>query len=182
MGLFSFLLGHNHILGELPLFSRLIHISRFILITSILAVLLLNSCATSTAKKDQAHQALQGFFEHLAQGDYQEAAAQYAGSYETLVSFNPDLDQDDYVTLWQHGCQNNGLQCLTIRRATFNGMADSGEYIFTVEFNAHDGSLFVLGACCGEEPVTPSQSQFEYRVVEGEDGQYRVLDLPVYVP
>lgn len=154
----------------------------FTLITSILAVLLLSSCATSTGKKDQAHQALRDFFEHLAQGEYEAAAAQYAGSYETLVSFNPDLDPDDHFALWQSGCQINSLQCLTVRRATFNVMADSGEYIFTVEFNAHDGSLFILGACCGEEPVTPSQSQFEYRVVEGEDGQYRVLDMPVYVP
>ena len=154
----------------------------FTLITSILTVLLLSSCATSTGKKDQAHQALQDFFEHLAQGEYEAAAAQYAGSYETLVSFNPDLDPDDHVALWQSGCQINGLQCLAVRRATFNVMADSGEYFFTVEFNAHDGSLFVLGACCGEEPVTPYQSQFEYRVVEGEDGQYRVLDMPVYVP
>ncbi len=152
------------------------------LITSILVVLLLSSCVTSTGKKDQAHQALRDFFEHLAQGEYEASAAQYAGSYETLVSFNPDLDPDDHVALWQSGCQINGLQCLTVRRATFNEMAESGEYIFTVEFNAHDGSLFALGACCGEEPVTMSQSQFEYRVVEGEDGQYRVLDMPVYVP
>ena len=154
----------------------------FRLITSILVVLLLSSCATSTGKKDQAQQALRDFFEHLAQGEYEAAAAQYAGSYETLVSFNPDLDPDDHVALWQSGCQFNGLQCLTVRTATFTTLADSGEYIFTVEFNAHDGSLFVLGACCGEEPVTPSQSQFEYRVVEGEDGQYLVLDMPVYIP
>ena len=151
-------------------------------ITSILAVLLLCSCATSTGKKGLAHQALLDFFEHLSQGEYEMAAAQYAGSYETLASFNPDLDPGDLVALWQRGCQLNGLQCMTVRRATFYVMSDSGEYIFTVEFNTQDGSLFVLSACCGEEPVTPSQSQFEYRVVEDEDAQYRVLDVPVYVP
>jgi len=154
----------------------------FTLITSIFAVLVLSSCATSTGKEDQAHQALRVFFERLAQGEYEAAAAQYAGSYETLVSFNPGLDPDDHVALWQSGCQVNGLQCLTVRTATFNVMAGPGLYIFTVEFNAHDGSLFVLGACCGEDPTTPSQSQFEYRVVEGEDGQFLVLDMPVYVP
>ena len=150
--------------------------------TSILAFLLLSSCATSTGNMNQAHQVLQDYFEHLAQGEYDAAAAQYAGSYETLVSFNPDLDPDDYVALWQSGCQLNGLKCLTIRSATFTKVNEAGEFVYIVEFNAPDGSLFVLGACCGEEPVTPSQSQFEYRVVESEDGQYRVLDIPVYVP
>ena len=150
--------------------------------TSILAFLLLSSCATSTGNMNQAHQVLQDYFEHLAQGEYDAAAAQYAGSYETLVSFNPDLDPDDYVALWQSGCQLNGLKCLTIRSATFTKVNEAGEFVYIVEFNAPDGSLFVLGACCGEEPVTPSQSQFEYRVVESEDGEYRVLDIPVYVP
>ena len=154
----------------------------FTQITSILAFLLLSSCATGTGKMDQAHQALQDFFEHLAQGEYEAAEAQYAGSYETLVSFNPDLDPDDHVALWQSGCQLNGLKCLTIRSATFTKVNEAGEFVYIVDFNAPDGSLFVLGACCGEEPVTPSQSQFEYRVVESEDGQYRVLDNPVYVP
>jgi len=154
----------------------------FTLIASILAVLLLGSCATNAKKQDQAHQALQVFFERLAQGEYEAAAAQYAGSYETLVSFNPDLDPNDHTALWQSGCQVNGLQCLTVRTATFKEVNEAGGYIFTVEFNAQDGSLFELGACCGEEPTTQPQSQFEYRVVEGGDGQFLVLDLPVYMP
>ena len=154
----------------------------FILITIILAILLVGSCATNSEKQDQALQVLQGFFEKLAQNEYDMAVAQYAGSYEILVSFNPDLDPDDYVALWQSGCQLNGLKCLTIRSATFTRVNEAGEFVFIVEFNAPVGSLFVLGACCGEEPVTPSQSQFEYRVMESEDGQYRVLDIPVYVP
>jgi len=152
------------------------------LITNILVVLLLNSCATNNGKIDQAYQALQIFFDHLDQGEYEKATAQYAGSYGTLVSFNPDLDPDDHAALWQSGCQVNGLQCLTIRKATFKEVSEGGEYIFIVEFNNLDGSLFELGACCGENPTASPQSQFEYRVVEEEDGQFRVLDMPVYVP
>jgi len=152
----------------------------FTLITSISAVLLLSACATNTGKKEQAQQALRVFFKRLAQGDY-EAAAQYAGSYETLVSFNPDLDPDDCAFLWQSGRQVKGLQCLTVRTATFNEVTDPGEYIFAVEFNAQDGSLFVLSACCGGEPTSLPQSQFEYRVVEGGDRQFQVLDLPIYI-
>ncbi len=152
------------------------------LITSILVVLLLGSCATNTGKQEKAQQALRVFFERLAGGEYEAAVAQYGGSYETLVSFNPALNPDDQAALWQSGCQVNGLQCLTVRTAIFAEVSDTGEYIFTIEFNTHDGSLFVLDGCCGENPNTPPQSQFEYRVVEGGDGQFRVLDLPVYIP
>jgi hypothetical protein len=62
------------------------------------------------------------------------------------------------MPLWQRGCQMNVLKCLTVCTATFNEVADTGEYIFTVEFNTPDGSLFVFGACCGENPTTPPQS------------------------
>ena len=154
----------------------------FTLITSILVVLLLGSCATNSGKQEEAQQALQVFFERLAGGEYEAAVAQYGGSYETLVSFNPALNPDDKAALWQSGCQVNGLQCLTVRTAIFKELSDTGEYIFTIEFNAHDGSLFILDACCGEKSTMPPQSQFEYRVVGGEDGQFLVLDLPIYTP
>jgi len=154
----------------------------FPLITSILVVLLLGSCAKNSGKQEEAQQALQVFFERLAGGEYEAAVAQYGGSYEILISFNPTLNPADKAALWQSGCQINGLQCLTVRTAIFKESSNTGEYIFTIEFNARDGSLFVLDACCGENPTTPPQSQFEYRVGEGEDGQFRVLDLPVYTP
>jgi hypothetical protein len=154
----------------------------FTLIKSILVVLLLGSCATNAGKQEQAHQALQVFFERLAGCEYEAAVALFGGSCETLVSFNPALNLDDQAALWQSGCQVNSLQCLTVRTAFFTEVSDTGEYIFTIEFNAHDGSLFVLDGCCGENPTTPPQSQFEYRVVEGGDGRFRVLDLSVYIP
>lgn len=150
--------------------------------TWVLIVTLLSSCATCTVKNNQAAQTLRAFFDHLVQGDYEVAANFYGGSYETLVAFNPDLEPDDYSELWQRGCQVNGLQCLPVRTATFNKVTSKGEYIFTVEFSNPDDSLFVLKACCGENPTTPPQFQFVYRVVDGGDGEFRVLDLPVYVP
>lgn len=154
----------------------------FLFILTLAASTLLSSCALQTEKNKLAQQALQDFFDQLAQGEYEAAVDYYGGSYETMVTFNPDLDPEDYSTLWQHGCQMNGLQCLTVRTADFNQVNSTGEYIFTVEFNNPDGSIFVLTACCGEDPTTPPQSQFDYRVVEIEDGQFRVLDLPVYMP
>jgi len=147
----------------------------------VLAALLITSCSLNS-KQEQAQAALQTFFDELAQGQYEAASSLYGGSYETLVSFNPDLNPDDYAGLWKMGCEVNGLKCLTIQIATFNEVTAKGEYIFTVEFNDLAGNLFVLDACCGENPATPPQFQFEYRVVEGGDGQFRVLDMPVYVP
>jgi len=148
---------------------------------SIIALLMLSSYARRIEKRDLANQALQDFFVRLAQGENKAADALYSGSYKMLVIFNPELNVDDHTALWQSGCQVNGLKCLTIRTAIFKEETDASEYIFTIEFNTKDGSLFELGACCGENPTRPPQSQFEYRVVEGEDGQFRVLDLPVYV-
>jgi len=151
-------------------------------IAIILVILLLSSCTTTASEQDQARLALQHFLADLAEGNYEEAATQYVGNYETLISFNPDLSPDDHAALWQNGCEVNGLQCLTVRSTIFKGINEAGEYIFTVEFNGRDGILFELDACCGEASTTPPQSRFVYRVVEGEDGQYRVLDMPVYVP
>ena len=145
--------------------------------------LLLVGCANPTEDSEQAQQALAAFFENLSKGEYAEAAGLYAGDYENLISFNPDLDPQDHAALWQNGCQVNGLQCLVVRSATFKERTSAGEYLFTVEFSNSDGSLFSRGACCGEDPTnTPPTSQFEYRLTQGEDGKYRVLDMPVYVP
>lgn len=138
--------------------------------------------ACTTPKETLAQQALIDFFSSLEQGYYPAAAMLYGGSYEILVTNNPELDPDNLAGLWENACTVNGFQCINIRAITFNELTLKGEYIFTVEFENSDGSLFELGACCGETPTTPPQFQFEYRVVESGDGVFLVLDLPVYVP
>ena len=146
------------------------------------AMLILTGCKANTASPEKAQHALISFFDQLARGQYDAAVQWYGGSYETLLGFNPQINPDDHSTLWRNGCQVNGLQCLTIRILTFNELNASGEYIFTVEFNTPEGELFVLPACCGENPATPPQFQLEYRVVQDGYGEFRVLDLPVYMP
>jgi len=138
--------------------------------------------ACTAPKETLAQQALMDFFSNLALGDYQSAAGMYGGGYEILVADNPALDPDDHVGLWKNACTVNGFQCLPVRTVTFNELNQKGAYIFTVEFNNPDGSLFELGACCGETPTTPPQFQFEYRVVESDEETFLVLDLPVYIP
>ena len=148
----------------------------------ILAALLLSACVSKKADAEHAKQALASFFAELNAGRYDAAPRWYGGSYETLIEFNPEVNPDDQANLWQNGCQINGLQCLTIRTVTFNELTSKGEFIFTVEFNTPDGNLLVLEACCGENPTSPPQFQFEYRVVKSGDGVFRVLDMPVYLP
>jgi hypothetical protein len=147
-----------------------------------LTVLFLSACVGKKVDAEQAQNALSSFFAELNAGRYDAVPHWYAGSYETLIEFNPEVNPDDQASLWQNGCQINGLQCLTVRTATFNELSSKGEFIFTVEFNTQDSNLFVLEACCGENPTNPPQFQFEYRVVKGSDGVFRVLDMPVYLP
>ncbi len=147
-----------------------------------LLLALLAACAAADSKQNQAQRALEGFFTDLVDQNYAAAVDLYGGSYETLVSFNPDINPDAHVDLWRNGCQVNGLQCLTLRTVTFNEQTPGGEYIFTVEFNDRNNDLFIREACCGQNPATPPQFQFAYRVVQGGDGEFRVLDMPVYLP
>ncbi|HUM70932.1 MAG TPA: DUF333 domain-containing protein [Chloroflexota bacterium] len=129
----------------------------------------------------EQHQVLLTFFDRLAAGE--DAAAElYGGSYDVLQGYNPTVDPDDVATLWQNGCQINGLQCLPVRIANFKEETAVGETIFTVQFTAPDGSLFEREACCGDAQTTPPEFEFEFRVIRGEGGGYRVLDMPVYVP
>jgi len=58
-----------------------------------------------------------------------------------------------------------------------------GEYTFTVQFLRDDGEVFVLGPCCGaDETEMPPTSEFTVRVAADQRGDFKVLDLPPYVP
>ena len=130
-----------------------------------------------------AAHAIYDFFNTLQAGDYAEAAQQFGGSYDVLTGYNPEVDPDDFATLWRNGCSINGLNCLKARSLTLAGQPAPGEYLFDVEFSTREGELFVLGPCCGvDETQQPPVWVFPIRVVRGEDGGYRVIDLPPYTP
>lgn len=149
----------------------------------VLITLLLGACTPVEDEIGLARQSLVEFFSHLEEGNFVAAQELYGGSYEVLIGYNPSLDPDDHTALWRTACTVNGFQCLDVRTAVFNELTGEGEYIFTVEFSLPDETLFILGPCCGAtETEMPPVSQFEYRVIEDADGNYVVLDLPVYVP
>lgn len=154
---------------------------RYFLFLFILTILL-HACNPAASDSLQAKEALVTFFDALHEGRYAEASAFYAGTYETMIDHNPGIDPDDRIALWQNACTINGAQCLPVRSAAFQEKTGD-DYLFLVEFEKPDGTLFVLGPCCGgNETEIPPVSRFEYRVQELADGTYVVLDAPVYVP
>ncbi len=133
--------------------------------------------------EDAAKGVLVEFFQLLNEGKYQQASLSYAGSYEWLIGNNPDISPADQGALLEFGCRYNGLMCLEVQSAIPDPDASPSEMVFLVEFKMADGSLFILGPCCGEDETTmPPVSQFQYRVLKGEDGIWRVTELPPYVP
>ena len=131
---------------------------------------------------DEAHDVLMDFFMLLNTGKYAEADSLYGGTYEGLQDNNPSVDASDHVKLLANACEINGHQCLTVRTASFKEL-QGDTYIFQVEFNNPDGSLFVRGPCCGgNETDFPPESQFEHRVTRNANRKFLVMDLPPYVP
>jgi len=151
-----------------------------ILLLTVLA--LLAGCAAPGGDEAAARQALTEFFGYLNSAEYDKAVDLYGGDYLMLREWNPEMDLQNYAGLLENGCEINGLQCLEIRSATLKDQY-LDIFIFTVEFNNPDGTLFTRGPCCGaDETQQPPESQFDYRVQKTMDGKYLVLELPVYVP
>jgi len=141
------------------------------------------SAPTLDANAAEARNVLLRFFTALNSGDYGTAASVYGGSYETLIAWNPDLPATDLIALWQRACEQNGLQCLPVHEVVGEQALSANVLKFTVHFRNPDGSLFVLGPCCGENETTmPPVSEFECNVARTSSGDFKVLCLPPYVP
>lgn len=152
-----------------------------IIISLLIIAMLLAGCASAGQDQETARLALVNFFERLSSAQYEDAVALFDGDYEVLTGYNPDIDPADHARLLQDGCQINGFQCLQVWSAEFKEQ-NGDTIVFTVEFSNPDGSLFVLGPCCGaDETQMPPKSSFEFRV-QKSGGKYLVLDLPVYMP
>lgn len=161
---------------------------------SIFLLFLLVGCAPQTGKAPQPTQtspaseeiqaahALDTFLRLLHQKDYAAAVPLYGSDYGQLQDWNPDINPSDYATLWERACEQNGLQCLEPRSAG-SIRQETDAYIFQVEFNNPDGSLFVRGPCCGaNETEMPPVSQFEFTVTRNSAGSFVVMNTPPYVP
>jgi hypothetical protein len=155
---------------------------------SVILTLLLAACAVTppaaTSQDERtAHDVLQTFFNLLNESQYAEAVSLYGGIYDTMRDNNPSIPPADLVALMRNACEINGVQCLKPRSITLEKTTSSGEFLFQVEFQNKDGSLFIRGPCCGASPTDqPPQSVFLYTVVKTPQGHFQVMDMPPYVP
>ena len=168
------------------------HLIIFLIVLAFLVACSPTTQSTPTAQTtfeakstEAAQQTLERFFTILSNGQYSEASYYYGSTYDTLIDMNPDIDQNDKTTLWKAGCEFNGFQCkLSLRSAVVK--EQSGDTIrFTVEFSNPDGSLFVLGPCCGTDATDmPPVTQFEFLLswIDEGGGRFVVMTMPVYVP
>jgi hypothetical protein len=136
--------------------------------------------ALSIEEEELALQTLLTFFDLLHTGEYEQASKLYGGSYEMLMESNPTLHPKDHITLLKHACEINGLMCLRVHDAVLQEQTVPYEFQFIVEFEYDDGTIFVLGPCCGaSETDNPPVQQFAYTVKRFND-QFRVMELPIY--
>lgn len=131
---------------------------------------------------NEAYEVLIDFLTLLHTKNYVDAVPLYGGEYEALQVFNPQIDPEDHVALWEWACDHRLLQCLEVRSVKFD-YSSGDSYIFQVEFSRPDGSLFVRGPCCGaDETEMPPVSQFEFMVSRTAEGRFVVMNTPPYVP
>lgn len=158
--------------------------------TAALALLLaaasvVGACTSPEPPSDQeaARETMVEFYSLLHNGEYQDAAELYGGSYEELTSKNPELDPADSPAQFRNGCTRNGFQCLEILDAEPADSAAADDFAFNVRFQNEDGTPFVLGPCCGATATEqPPVEVFRIVVHRTADGSFRVMTLPAYVP
>lgn len=137
----------------------------------------------SAGLESAAQAALMEYYQSLNQGRYEQAVALYGGSYEELEYFNPTIDPEDKAALLQAGCEFNGLMCLPILSSELVQVNNQQDVLFAVEFANPDGSLFILGPCCGAtEETMPPVSVFSVEVRCDDEGLCRAHNLPPFVP
>jgi hypothetical protein len=119
----------------------------------------------------------------LSLKQYSSVVALYGGSYQVLQDNNPSIAATDYPALFTAGCSLNGFVCdLKIKNFVHETQLSETDFRFTVEMETPDGSLFVLGPCCGADPQDePPWTQFDF-LVKKVGGRFLVQDLPIFVP
>ena len=142
----------------------------------------LNSASSdvSTPPEQIAQDVLIEYFSLLHSGNYQEASELYGGSYDTLIEHNPTIDPSNHAALFKNACENNGAQCLKISGAPILDRISDRDFVFLVEFERADGSIFSRGPCCGG-PQPPARS-FSFDVMQISEEEFLVMDTPIYVP
>ncbi|MGV8026131.1 MAG: hypothetical protein AB2L18_06215 [Anaerolineaceae bacterium] len=140
--------------------------------------------STQTEENDAlALQTLADFLDDLHAGSYEEAALLYGGTYETMINHNPTISPEDHAALMQNACTINGAQCLHVSSIALEEKVSNSKFIYRVEFQNADGSLLVVGPCCGDNKSnTQNQSSFLFEVSQNEEGKFLVMTMVPYLP
>jgi hypothetical protein len=168
---------------------------RFLLIASM--ALAFAGCGAAVNKGDEgsdgdrsivddrlaAEAVLVSFFNDLSEGRFEEAAAKFnpedAEVWEWLGGFYGESSEEGRAADLDNYCSAVGT-CLPV--TVISSTVVNEGFSFKVNFINQDGSIFVLGPCCGAtEEEMPSVQEFDYQVWKfGED--YKVVTPPQYVP
>ncbi|KKQ27270.1 MAG: hypothetical protein US42_C0011G0008 [Candidatus Magasanikbacteria bacterium GW2011_GWC2_37_14] len=132
--------------------------------------------------QEQAELTLVHYFDLLNQKEYVKTTIYNGHGYETLQNWNPDTNPTNYAELIKYGCENNGWQCLKIKKIISKEEINPNEFKFVVQFLNNDGTLFERGPCCGStEAEMPTKNKFEF-IVKKIDNIFKVITSPVYIP
>ena len=163
--------------------------ARFSMVGLLLLLVFFTACtvagvfsSTPAARNDQlALQAIVDFLDALHAGDYEKAASLYGGTYKTMIDQNPAISPNDPAALLRNACTINGAQCLQAKNIVLDEKESDSEFVYRVEFEKEDGSLFVQGPCCGTTD-TEERSNFLFGVSRNAEGKFVVMDMVPYVP
>ena len=98
-----------------------------------------------------------------------------------MIDQNPAISPTDPAALLRNACTINGAQCLQARNIVLDEKESDSEFVYRVEFEKEDGSLFVQGPCCGATD-TEERSNFLFGVSRNAEGKFVVMDMVPYVP
>jgi len=96
-----------------------------------------------------------------------------------MAGFSPREERNDKAKVLKNYCNNVGT-CLKTSVLHYDEIG-IGKYVFEVRFYNSDGTVFALGACCGEVSDGPPATEFNF-CVEKINGEFKVRSAPVYVP
>lgn len=111
------------------------------------------------------------FYTALHDGRYNAASQLYGGNYDLLRGYNPYTDPNDKAGLLNAACTQNGFQCLRPAALYSVGETSDRNLVFELSFLRSNGNLYKDRNGRTEFPVT---------VRIGNDGRYRVQELPPY--
>jgi hypothetical protein len=129
-----------------------------------------------------ARDALERYWEHLSAGEWDDAAGLFGGDWrETAAHWvEPEVADSLSTTGFLARMCGGMLVCdLTLREVLRAEVGEGGDVLLEVELARPDGTRFELGPCCGEEG--PPTTAFTYHL-QRTGGEFRVMELPIYVP